>query len=168
MARLVIYEELDTDDTVFETFELTSSRILIGSDHDNHLVLDMPDIDMTHASLELRDNHWFLQDLGGPGGTAVNGQDIAGPCMLRNNDIIELSFIKMRFENNERGVTEDFPRESSPEKNTVSGERPPSGRLWFAGLAMLTVGTIIVILILMAVAHYLGLISLGDLLPPGF
>ena len=66
MARLVIYEELDTDDTVFETFELSSSRILIGSDHDNHLVLDMPDVDMTHASLELRDNHWFLQDLGGP------------------------------------------------------------------------------------------------------
>ncbi len=167
MARLVIYEEMDTDDTVFETFELTSSRILIGSDHDNHLVLDMPEIDSTHASLELRDNHWFLQDLGGPGGTAVNGQEIEGPYMLRNGDVIELSFIKMRFENNERGVTRDFPREAPAEETKPTTERPPSGRLWFAGLAMLTVGTIIVILILMAVAHYLGLISIGDLLPPG-
>jgi len=168
LARLVIYEELDTDDTVFETFELTSSRILIGSDQDNHLVLDMPEIDMTHASLELRDNHWFLQDLGGPGGTAVNSQEIEGPYMLRNNDVIELSFIKMRFENNERGVTQDFSREAPAEESAVSTERPPSGRLWFVGLAILTVGTILVILILMAVAHYLGLISLGDLLPPGF
>ena len=168
MARLVIYEELDTDDTVFETFELTSSRILIGSDQDNHLVLDMPEIDMTHASLELRDNHWFLQDLGGPGGTAVNGQEIEGPYMLRNNDIIELSFIKMRFENNERGVTQDFPRDARVKEEKLPTERPPSGRLWFVGLAMLTIGTIFVILILMAVAHYLGLISLGDLLPPGF
>ena len=167
MARLVIYEELDTDDTVFETFELSSSRILIGSDHDNHLVLDMPDVDMTHASLELRDNHWFLQDLGGPGGTAVNGQEIEGPYMLRNNDIIELSFIKMRFENNERGVTQDFPRDVPEEEQKLPEERPPSGRLWFVGLAILTIGTIIVILILMAVAHFLGLISLGDLLPPG-
>ena len=167
MARLVIYEELDKDDTVFETFELTSSRILIGSDQENHLVLDMPEIDMTHASLELRDNHWFLQDLGGPGGTAVNGQEIEGPYMLRNNDIIELSFIKMRFENNERGVTQDFPRDVPEEEQKLREERPPSGRLWFVGLAILTIGTIIVILILMAVAHFLGLISLGDLLPPG-
>lgn len=167
MARLVIYEELDTDDTVFETFELSSSRILIGSDHDNHLVLDMPDVDTTHASLELRDNHWFLQDLGGPGGTAVNGQEIEGPYMLRNNDVVELSFIKMRFENKDRGVTQDFPREAPEEEQKLPDERPPSGRLWFVGLAILTIGTIIVILILMAVAHFLGLISLGDLLPPG-
>jgi len=128
----------------------------------------MPEIDMTHASLELRDNHWFLQDLGGPGGTAVNGQEIEGPYMLHNNDVIELSFIKMRFENNERGVTQDFPRQTAAEENTVPAERPPSGRLWFVGLTVLTVGTILVILILMAVAHYLGVISLGDLLPPGF
>jgi hypothetical protein len=124
LARLVIYEEIDTDDTVFETFELSSSRILIGSDHDNHLVLDMPDVDTTHASIELRDNHWFLQDLGGPGGTAVNGEEIEGPYMLRNNDIIELSFIKMRFENNERGVTQDFPRDVPEEEQKLPQERP--------------------------------------------
>ena len=135
MARLIIYEEMDTNDTVFETFELTSSRILIGSDHENHLVLDMPEIDSTHASLELRDNHWFLQDLGGPGGTAVNGQEIEGPYMLHNDDVIELSFIKMRFENNERGVTRDFARELPAEGPKIAAERPPpAGGSGFWGL----------------------------------
>ncbi|MCB0225491.1 MAG: FHA domain-containing protein, partial [Anaerolineae bacterium] len=62
MAKLVIYEEIEGAETIFEDFQLSAHRILIGSSEDNNLVLDIPDIDPTHASLEFRNDHWVIQD----------------------------------------------------------------------------------------------------------
>ena len=86
MARLIIYENSNGESPIFETFELATTRILIGSDPDNNLILQAPSIDPSHASLELRNDSWVLQDLGGPGGTDVNGQLIAGPYQLSHNE----------------------------------------------------------------------------------
>ena len=79
MAKLVIFEDYADGDPIFEDFDLTAHQILVGSGRDNDLVLEAPDIDPTHASLEWRQAFWVLQDLGGPGGTVVNGAEIAGP-----------------------------------------------------------------------------------------
>ena len=162
MACLIIFEDIENADTVFETFDLTANRILIGSDSDNHLILDTPEVDPMHASLELRNNHWILQDLGGPGGTSVNGQLIEGPYLLRHDDLIELSMIKMRFQHNDRGVTTEFPQDMPVE--TV-GEKPMSGRVWFAGMAGFTLTVFFIIIFLLIVAHILGLIEITNLLP---
>jgi len=168
VARLIIYEELEETETIYETFDLSVNRILIGSDDDNHLILVSPDIDLVHASLELRDEHWVLQDLGGPGGTAVNGAMIEGPFYLKHNDLIELAHIKMKFDDGSSPAEEE--EEAEPEPAKPVRPRPPvdenpSGRLWFAKVALGTIAAILVIIALLAMAHYLGMIRIMDLLP---
>jgi pSer/pThr/pTyr-binding forkhead associated (FHA) protein len=163
VAKLIIYEEIDGADTVFEMFDLSVSRILIGSDPDNHLILEAPDVDAAHASLELRNNAWVLQDLGGPGGTHVNGQRIEGPYPLHHHDLIGLGQIKIQFQEYDN----ELEPEVTPSKATTSsGEAHPSDRLWFATIAGGTIALIFIILLLLVVADYLGVIKIADLLPP--
>jgi pSer/pThr/pTyr-binding forkhead associated (FHA) protein len=164
MAKLIIYEELPGEETIFEDFELVSKRILIGSSPDNQLVLDSPDIDPAHASLELRFDTWVLQDLGGLGGTAVNGQEIAGPYPLKDNDLIELHHIKIRFSDpvEPTAGVELAMDESEP----PPVEQPPlKGRVWFANLAGMTLIIILLILLLLIIAQYFGLLNMADLTP---
>jgi pSer/pThr/pTyr-binding forkhead associated (FHA) protein len=160
LAKLIIYEEVASEETIFEDFDLLTNRILIGSSPDNQLVLEAPDIDPAHASLELRHNHWILQDLGGPGGTAVNGITINGPYYLQHNDLIELGRIKLRFRDIE---VEPEPVEESPQPAL---DPPMKGRVWFAKVASSTAMIIFLILLLLIIAHYMGLLKMTDLLPP--
>lgn len=164
MAKLIIFEEFEDADTIFEDFDLTAvQRMLIGSSHDCELVLESPDIDPTHASLELRDRHWILQDLGSPGGTVVNGQEIAGPYRLHHQDLIELGHIKIKFDAEEE--VQDEPA-AADEPLSESEPAPMRGRVWFAGVAGGTLAVIFFILLLLIVADYLGLLEITDLLPP--
>lgn len=164
MAKLVIYEEAD-EETVFEDFELLSNRILIGSSPDNQLVLDAPNIDPAHASLELRHDQWILQDLGAPGGTAVNGITVDGPYYLQHNDLIELADIKIRFRDH------DLEAQAEPiphlEEAVDSATEPTiKGRVWFAKVAAGTIAVLFLILLILVIGHYAGLLNVTDLLPP--
>lgn len=165
MTKLIIYEELDSTETVFEDFELVTTRVLIGSSPDNQLVLEAPDIDPAHASLELRYDHWVLQDLGAPGGTVVNGQTVDGPYHLNHNDLIELGSVKLRFHD----IAPEVEAASEPSEEVGPEPLPSSqvsGRVWFAKVAAGTAALILLILFLLVSAHYLGLLNVGDLLPP--
>ena len=168
MAKLVIYEELEGEETIFEDFELSSQRILIGSSEDNNLVLDMQDIDPTHASLEFRNDHWVIQDLGGPGGTFVNGNYVDGPYLLQHNDLIELQTIKMRFFDDEVVIIEDEP-ETIPVEigEEFKQEVHVSGRVWFGTIAGMTIAIIFLIILLFIVLDFLNILKLVDLLPLG-
>jgi predicted component of type VI protein secretion system len=162
VAKLVIYEEVEGEETIFEDFELFTNRILIGSGSDNHLVLEAPDIDPAHASLELRNDNWILQDLGGPGGTLVNDQSVDGPYRLQNNDFIELGSIKMRYQADQFEVEEEVTEEeAAPEEE----EEHISGRVWFATVAGGTLAAIFIILLLLIIADFLGVLKISDLLP---
>jgi pSer/pThr/pTyr-binding forkhead associated (FHA) protein len=161
VAKLVIYQDVGGKESIFEDFELTTNRILIGSSLDNHLVLDSPDIDSAHASLELRNDNWIIQDLGGPDGTKVNEEQIAGPYRLQDNDLIELASIRLRFFDDEwEPILEDAEEEEVEE--SVSHI---SGRVWFATLAGSTIAVIFIILFLLIVADVLGVLNISDLLP---
>lgn len=164
MARLVIFEEIEDEDPVTEAFDLSAPQILIGSGPDNDLVLEAPNIDPTHASLELRQQYWILQDLGGPGGTVVNGVEIQGPFQLHHGDLIELNQVKLRFEEN------DAPEEpeEQQEESTGSENEPVRGRIWFASVAGTTLAVIVIILLLLVLADFLGLMEIADLLPVWF
>ncbi|MCB0190532.1 MAG: FHA domain-containing protein [Anaerolineae bacterium] len=167
MARLIIYEESEHSESVFETFELSSTRILIGSDPDNNLVLQSPEVDSSHASLELRNNLWVLQDLGGPGGTGVNGRLIQGPYYLFHNDMIELGQIRLNFQEKEPEA-EKQPEEiipAVPPPMAKVDTKPVKGRVWFAFIAGGTLGIIFVIMFLLIVADFLNVIEISDLLP---
>lgn len=166
MARLIIYEESEHSETIFETFELSSTRILIGSDPDNNLVLQSPSIDPNHASLELRNNLWVIQDLGGPGGTGVNGKVITGPHYLFHNDLIELGPIKLSFQEKEAEADQKPDDESTKPTPAVETEgKPVKGRVWFAFIAGGTLGVIFIIMFLLIVADFLNVIEISDLLP---
>jgi pSer/pThr/pTyr-binding forkhead associated (FHA) protein len=161
VAKLVIYQNVGGTESIFEDFELTTNRILIGSGPDNHLVLDSPDVDSAHASLELRNDNWIIQDLGGPGGTVVNEEKIDGPYRLQDDDIIELAGIKLRFFDDEWEPAVEDSEEEEPEESGAH----ISGRVWFAALAGGTIAVIFIILFLLIVADILGVLSISDLLP---
>lgn len=165
MARLIIYEEVEHSETIFETFELSSTRILIGSDPDNNLVLQSPAIDPSHASLELRNNLWVLQDLGGPGETDVNGRPIQGPYYLLHNDLIELGPIKLNFQEKEGEVETQTNEEAPPPPPSKIESTPVKGRVWFAFIAGGTLGVIFIIMFLLILADFLNVIEISDLLP---
>jgi hypothetical protein len=164
MAKLIIYEEIEGEEPVFETFDLATSHVLIGSAPENHLILEAPEIDPAHASLELRNDAWILQDLGGPGGTGVNGHLIEGPYRLQHRDLIELGQVKMEFQEFDGGTAPEETTTSAPAKRP--GETHISGRVWFATVAGGTVALIFIILFLLIVADYLDVIKIIDLLPP--
>jgi hypothetical protein len=70
--------------------------------------------------------------------------------------------IKMRFQNNDRGITTEFP----PDVPVVAEpEKPMSGRIWFAGMAGFTLAVFFVVLFLLIVAHLLGVMDITNLLP---
>jgi predicted component of type VI protein secretion system len=164
VAKLVIYEEIKGQETVFEDFEFLVNRILIGSAPENHLVLDSPDIAAVHASLELRHEDWVLQDLGGATGTQVNQNLIDGPYRLQHGDFIELGHIKMKFEDQGEAEVEE-EEEFSPETTMPQEGASISGGVWLATLAGGTLAFIFIILFLLIVADILGVIKINDLLP---
>ncbi len=166
MAKLIIYEEIPGQETVFEDFELLTNRILIGSSPDNQLVLEAPEIDPAHASLELRYDHWVLQDLGAPGGTSVNGVEIFGPYHLQHGDLIELGSIKLRFQENELQAGLGLVEPEIEEEEEF--EQPMRGRVWFTQVAGVTLVIILFIVLLLAVGDYLNLVHMSDLLPHWF
>jgi hypothetical protein len=169
LAKLIIYEEVVEEETIFEDFELLINRILIGSSPDNQLVLEASDIDPAHASLELRHDRWILQDLGGPGGTVVNGITIAGPYYLQHDDLIELGSVKLKFRDmneNQLKPEVELEHELQEETNPPDLSAQPSGRIWFAKVASGTVAIIFMLLLILVVAHYFGLLNMADLLPP--
>lgn len=169
MAKLVIYQVIDGKETHIEDFELAAQRLLIGSGLDNDLVLELAEVELIHASMELRNEYWVLQDMGGPGGTIVNGVEIAGPFRLHHGDVIELgAIIKLNFQTS-AAVPENIPTAPAP----VGAEDEPihvpmRGRVWFAGIAGVTLAIIFIIVFLLIVADYLDLIQITDLLPPWF
>lgn len=165
MAKLIIYEEDAGEETIFEDFELLTNRILIGASPDNQLVLEAPDIDPAHASLELRHDRWILQDLGAPGGTVVNGLTIAGPYYLQHDDLIELGSIKMKFRDSEPQM-EATPGPAEEEHTQLQVDPPVKGRVWFAKVAAGTAVVILLILLVLVLGHYFGLVNMIDLLPP--
>ena len=165
MAKLIIYEEFDEEETIIEDFDLIAQRILIGSGPDNGLVLEAIDVAPAHASLELRHEQWVLQDLGSPTGTHVNGRAVEGPLHLHDNDLIALGSVKIRFHDDETTeeieiveVEDDLLPESEDEVHI-------KGRVWFAAIAGTTLAIIFIILLVLIVADFLGVLRLSNLVP---
>jgi pSer/pThr/pTyr-binding forkhead associated (FHA) protein len=74
------------------------SRTVIGRSEDCGVILRDDDVDPAHASIEARGNRWVLQDLGAPGGTWVNEEEIVTPRRIVNGDVIRLNQVVMVFD----------------------------------------------------------------------
>ena len=70
----------------------------LGSQDDNSIVLTDPAVSRRHARLEAHGEVLTITDLGSRHGTWVNGQRLAGPCLLRPGDTVGLGNSTLRAE----------------------------------------------------------------------
>jgi FHA domain len=62
----------------------------IGRSNDNTIHIDEPNVARYHAMIELRDNAFWLNDLGSVNGTIVNGSALTTTYKLKSGDMISL------------------------------------------------------------------------------
>lgn len=76
-------------------------RTLIGRviDDEGLMILDAT-ISRSHATIELRDNAWYLHDVGSANGTFVEGRRVEGQTLLRDGDRLMFGGVKFFFLDN--------------------------------------------------------------------
>ena len=70
----------------------------IGRDAGNDISLPDEAASARHATLELRDDEWWIEDLGSTNGTLVNGTRISKRERLRPGDEIAIGRVALRLE----------------------------------------------------------------------
>lgn len=76
-------------------YPLDRSRIDIGRDESNDIVLQHEDVSGFHASLFMNAEVVELADVGSSNGTRVNGKEISGRVMLSQDDEIQLGSVSL-------------------------------------------------------------------------
>jgi hypothetical protein len=85
-VRLII-EDLEGATTVIN---LGGEDVTIGRTPSNTIQLTEQNVSRSHAKLVVRDDGWFVEDLGSYNGVRVNGVEIDGPTLLRERDLIQI------------------------------------------------------------------------------
>ena len=70
----------------------------IGRDAGNDIVLPDEAASARHATLELRDEEWWIEDLSSTNGTQLNGARIAARERVRYGDEIAIGRVALRLE----------------------------------------------------------------------
>ncbi|MEM7032830.1 MAG: FHA domain-containing protein [Chloroflexota bacterium] len=132
-----------------EVISLPVKRIVVGRSNESTLLLPDASVDLTHASLEYRVDRWILQDLGAPGGTWLNDEEVDKPCRVFDGDIILFGEIPVEVQ----GVggpldLRDQYRATKP-LTTIVEPMPKSGR---ASLLFILVAFIVISLVVALVS----------------
>jgi hypothetical protein len=93
------------------SFQLTQPVINIGSDPANHLLLDDPNVSLTHAQLRCISGHFVIFDLDSRLGTYVNGMAVSSQ-VLHPGDVILLAGVPLVYGQEmafEVGYTREMP-----------------------------------------------------------
>ena len=77
--------------------------LLIGRDIGAQILLRDEETSRRHCQLEFRSGQWLIRDLDSTNGVLVNGEEIAGPTVLKHNDHIEVGGSYLTF------LTDDDP-----------------------------------------------------------
>ena len=84
-----VYATLPSGETIVAPIHGT--KITVGQQADNDLVLDDPTVSHRHATLRLYDGYWNLYDAGSRNGTFVNGHRLGrAGCILGEGDVVTL------------------------------------------------------------------------------
>lgn len=78
---------------IFNLFEVTT----IGRADDCDIVIENPYISSKHALIRKKGNKFTIQDLNSTNGTFVNGKRIKNITRLKNNDIIVMGDVELKF-----------------------------------------------------------------------
>lgn len=79
---------LRTGPTPGKVYNLDKPELTIGRDLNNEIVINDSEVSRRHARLFLQGNNYVIEDLGSTNGTAVNGQRLVGPYVLRPGELI--------------------------------------------------------------------------------
>jgi pSer/pThr/pTyr-binding forkhead associated (FHA) protein len=77
---------------------------LLGRAPENTIVLADDSISVRHARLSRRNGAWWLEDLGGQGGTVLNRLVLSKPTAVVHGDIIEVGSFCFRLETTATGA----------------------------------------------------------------
>ncbi len=93
MARMILLQQ-----GAATTFELTEDETIFGRHPECTVQLQSNMISRQHAKVVRRGDGFVLEDLGSGNGSFVNGQRIAAPTILQQDDRIKLGPLLFRFE----------------------------------------------------------------------
>ena len=79
------------------TFEIRSHLTHIGRGAHNEIVLGDDSVSDSHAKLQLRDDGWYVVDMGSTNGTYVGGRRILGETLLQGAPDLRVGGIKFIF-----------------------------------------------------------------------
>src|SRR5206468_3889583 len=77
--------------------ELPQGEITIGRDDENAIGADLHTVSRRHARLFLRDEGYYIEDLGSTNGTFVNDHEIGRATQLRNGDLVRCGGAVFKF-----------------------------------------------------------------------
>ncbi|MGH2331337.1 FHA domain-containing protein [Thermoanaerobacter mathranii] len=77
----------------FNLFEVTT----IGRSEKCDIVIESPYVSARHAIIRKRGRRFYIQDLNSTNGTFINGKRVKGIAKIKNNDVITLGDVELKF-----------------------------------------------------------------------
>ena len=96
-------------DGVRTQLQLTKDRLTIGRSRESDVFLPDQWLSRHHAEILLKDDTYFLADLGSKNGTLLNGERVRAEQRLRSGDVITLGEHTLTFSSEEDGALDDAP-----------------------------------------------------------
>lgn len=112
------------------TYALDADQITIGRDPTNTITINDPEISRHHARMNAQGGKIVLEDNGSTNGTAVNGNRIAGPHVLKPGEMIafgdDISFVFEALSFDPDATVVSSPQPSvAPRQQPVAAPPPP-------------------------------------------
>lgn len=117
---------LQADKTLAEHEVLTDDEILVGRGTRCTIIVPHHSVALSHARLYAAGNEVYVEDLGAPGGTIVDGKRILGATKLRHGAQIlvgqhaAIKPVVLRFEDPAAQLLRELGLPTGPEKTTVT------------------------------------------------
>jgi serine phosphatase RsbU (regulator of sigma subunit) len=103
------------------THDLTTGEVVIGRSNTAGLVINDSSVSRQHARFVLRDQSWWIEDLGATNRTQLNGELISGSARLRPGDRLKLGGTVVEVISD---ATAEVPQASEPVSSVEhAGER---------------------------------------------
>jgi pSer/pThr/pTyr-binding forkhead associated (FHA) protein len=78
-----------------EAFVIKQTDVLLGRDPNCKIHIQDETIYAQHARLNLIDQNWWIHDLNSTNGTFLNDERIDQPCILADNDMLQVGNVKL-------------------------------------------------------------------------
>lgn len=78
-----------------EAFVIKQTDVLLGRDPNCKVHIPDETISAQHARLYLIDQNWWIHDLNSTNGTFLNDERIDQPCILADNDLLQVGNVKL-------------------------------------------------------------------------